>query len=191
MPLWTIIVIAVGLAMDAVAVCIVAATAGYASNKRAVFRLAFHFGLFQFLMPVLGWLFGTLVERYVEAVDHWIAFGLLAIVGGHMIWAALHPDEQTQRNDPSRGLTMVMLSVATSLDALAVGLSLALAGISVWYPSALIGLITGGLCLLAIALGNRLRAAFARWAEIAGGVVLILIGARILFEHLTAAGAWR
>ena len=101
MPLWTIIVIALGLAMDAVAVCIVAATAGYASNKRAVFRLAFHFGLFQFLMPVLGWLLGEIVQRYVETVDHWIAFGLLAFVGGHMIWAALHPDAQTQRNDPS------------------------------------------------------------------------------------------
>lgn len=191
MPLWTIIVVALGLAMDAVAVCIVAATTGYASNKRAVFRLVFHFGLFQFLMPVLGWLLGAWVERYVERVDHWIAFGLLAFVGGRMIWAALHPDEQAQRTDPTRGLTMVMLSVATSLDALAVGLSLAMAGISVWQPSVLIGLITGAMCLLAIALGNRLRRTFARWAEIAGGVVLILIGARILFEHLTAAGASR
>jgi putative Mn2+ efflux pump MntP len=184
MPLWTIIVVALGLAMDAVAVCIVAATAGYASNKRAVFRLAFHFGLFQFLMPVLGWLCGTVVERYIERVDHWLAFGLLAFVGGRMIWMSFHPDEEVQRADPSRGLTMVMLSIATSLDALAVGLSLALAGISVWYPSVLIGLITGGMCLVAIALGNRLRAAFARWAGIAGGAVLILIGARILIDHL-------
>jgi len=184
MPLWTIIEVALGLAMDAVAVCIVAATAGYASNKRAVFRLAFHFGLFQFLMPVLGWSFGSLVERYVQNVDHWLAFGLLAFVGGRMIWLSFRPDEEAQRADPSRGLTMVMLSIATSLDALAVGLSLALAGISVWYPSVLIGFITGGMCLVAIALGNRLRAAFARWAGIAGGVVLILIGVRILLEHL-------
>jgi putative Mn2+ efflux pump MntP len=117
-------------------------------------------------------------------VDHWLAFGLLAFVGGRMIWMSFHPDEEVQRADPSRGLTMVMLSIATSLDALAVGLSLALAGISVWYPSVLIGLITGGMCLVAIALGNRLRAAFARWAGIAGGAVLILIGARILIDHL-------
>ena len=184
MSLWAVIVIALGLAMDAVAVCIVAASAGYASNKRAVFRLVFHFGLFQFLMPVLGWLCGTVVERYIEGIDHWIAFGLLAFVGGRMIWAAFQAEEKRPANDPTRGLTMVMLSIATSLDALAVGLSLALAGISVWYPSVLIGVITGAMCLLAIALGNRLRRTFARWAEIAGGVVLILIGARMLFEHL-------
>ncbi|MBM3860908.1 MAG: manganese efflux pump [Verrucomicrobia bacterium] len=184
MSLWTVIVIALGLAMDAVAVCIVAATAGYASNKRAVFRLAFHFGLFQFLMPVLGWALGAWVGRYVQSVDHWIAFGLLALVGGRMIWASFQPAEQRPSTDPTRGLTMVMLSVATSLDAFAVGLSLALAGISVWQPSVLIGLITGGMCLLAIALGNRLHATFARWAELAGGVVLILIGLRILLEHL-------
>jgi len=184
MPLWTVIVVALGLAMDAVAVCIVAATAGYASNKRAVFRLVFHFGLFQFLMPVLGWLLGAWVARYVERVDHWIAFALLAFVGGRMIWVSFQAEEERPTNDPTRGLTMVMLSIATSLDALAVGLSLAMAGISVWQPSVLIGLITGAMCLLAIALGNRLRRAFARWAEIAGGVVLILIGARILFEHL-------
>jgi len=184
MPLWTIIVVALGLAMDAVAVCIVAASAGYASNKRAIFRLAFHFGLFQFLMPVVGWLCGTAVERYVRAVDHWIAFGLLLLVGGRMIWAAFRPAEQRPTTDPTRGLTLVMLSAATSLDALAVGFSLALAGISVWYPSVLIGLITGLMCLLAIALGNRLRAVFARWAEIAGGMVLVLIGMRILLQHL-------
>jgi putative Mn2+ efflux pump MntP len=184
MPLWTVIVIALGLAMDAVAVCIVAATAGYASNKRAVFRLAFHFGLFQFLMPVLGWLFGALVECYVQSVDHWIAFGLLAFVGGRMIWMSFQPAEERPATDPTRGLTLLFLATATSLDALAVGLSLALAGISVWYPSVLIGFITAGMCLLAVALGNRLRAAFARWAEIAGGVVLILIGVRILLQHL-------
>ncbi len=184
MSLWTVIVIALGLSMDAVAVCMAAATAGYTANRRAVFRLAFHFGLFQFLMPVLGWLCGTLIERHIQRVDHWIAFGLLVVVGGRMIWASFQPPEQRPVTDPTRGLTMVMLSVATSLDALAVGLSLALAGISVWYPSALIGLITAGMCLLAIALGNRLRAVFARGAELAGGVVLILIGVRILLEHL-------
>ena len=183
MPLWTVIVVAAGLAMDAVAVCIAAASAGYASDKRAVFRLAFHFGLFQFLMPVIGWAFGSWVDRYVKGVDDWIAFGLLAFVGGRMIWAAFQAEENRPANDPTRGLTMVMLSIATSLDALAVGVSLALAGISVWQPSALIGLITGAMCLLAIALGNRLRRAFARWAEVAGGAVLILIGAQILLKH--------
>ncbi len=184
MSLWTVIVIAIGLSMDAVAVCIVAATAGYAADKRAVFRLAFHFGLFQFLMPVLGWALGSVVDRYIAEIDHWIAFALLVFVGGRMIWAAFQPAEQRPVGDPSRGLTMVMLSIATSLDALAVGLSLALSGVAVWFPSILIGLITTGMCLVAIALGNRLRHALAKWAEIAGGVVLILIGVRLLLEHL-------
>lgn len=184
MPLWTVIIVALGLAMDAVAVCVVASTAGYTANRRAAFRLAFHFGLFQFLMPVLGWLLGAWVERYIQRVDHWIAFGLLAFVGGRMIWASFQPAEQRSAADPTRGWTMVMLSVATSLDALAVGFGLALAGLSVWQPAVLIGLITAVLCWLAIALGNRLHAAFARGAELAGGIVLILIGLRILLQHV-------
>ncbi len=184
MSLWAVIVIALGLSMDAVAVSIAAATAGYADNHRAAFRLAFHFGLFQFLMPVVGWAAGSVVAEYIPSWDHWISFLLLAGVGGHMIWVALHPEQTTQRSDPSRGLRLILLSTATSLDALAVGVSLALAGISVWTPSLLIGGITGAMCLTAIVLGNRLRAVVARYAELAGGAVLILIGGKILIEHL-------
>ncbi len=183
MVLWTVIVIALGLAMDSVAVCIVAATTGYASNRWAVFRLVFHFGLFQFLMPVIGWTLGAWVDHYVKGVDDWIAFGLLAFVGGRMIWAAFQPRENQPTTDPTRGLTLLILATATSLDALAVGLSLALVGISVWYPSVLIGVVTAVMCLVAIALGNRLRSSVAKWAEIAGGAVLILIGARLLLQH--------
>ena len=175
---------ALGLAMDAVAVCVAAAAAGYAGNRRAVFRLAFHFGLFQCLMPILGWALGAVVVRHLAAWDHWLAFALLAGVGGRMLYAAARPEVKETGGDPSRGLTMVMLSTATSLDALAVGLSLALADIAVWYPSLLIGAITGGLCLVAIALGNRLRASFSRWAEAAGGLTLIGIGLRLLLTHL-------
>ena len=183
MPFWEIVFVALGLSMDAVAVCVVAATSGYVPDRRAVFRLAFHFGLFQFLMPVLGWAAGAVLERYVGTADRWIAFALLAAVGGHMIYVALHPEARSQQTDPTRGLKLVMLSTATSLDALAVGLSLALAGIVVWTPSLVIGLITGGLCLGAISLGNRLRTTFARWAELLGGAVLILIGLRMLLNR--------
>jgi putative Mn2+ efflux pump MntP len=184
MPIWEIMLVALGLSMDAVAVCIVAATSGHVPNRRAAFRLAFHFGLFQFLMPVLGWAAGAIMERHFARWDHWIAFGLLAVVGSRMIVAALRPETKAAANDPTRGLTLVMLSTATSLDALAVGLSLALLGVSVWYPSAWIGLITGGMCVLAIALGNRLRSAVGRWAEVTGGVVLWLIGLKIVVNHL-------
>jgi len=184
MSIVEIILMALGLSMDAFAVALAAGAAGYASNRRAAFRLAFHFGLFQFLMPVLGWALGASIDKYVETFDHWIAFGLLAFVGGHMVWVGLHPEAQMQNGDPTRGLRLVMLSTATSLDALAVGLSLALTGISVWYPSLMIGLITGGMCLVAVALGNRLRDSFSRWATVAGGAVLILIGLRIVLEHV-------
>ena len=183
MSLWAVIIVALGLSLDAVAVCIVAATSGYVPDRRAVFRLAFHFGLFQFLMPVLGWAAGALLEPYLGAADHWIAFALLAGVGGRMIHAAWRPETKNQATDPTRGLALVMLSTATSLDALAVGLSLALNRISAWAPSLWIGGITTGMWLGAIFLGNRLRAALARWAELVGGAVLILIGLRILLAY--------
>lgn len=121
---------------------------------------------------------------YISAWDHWLAFGLLAAVGGRMLFVAAKPEVKETVGDPSRGLTMVMLSTATSLDALAVGLSLALSEIAVWYPSVMIGLITGAMCLFAIALGNRLRSVFSRWAEAAGGLTLVGIGLHILLTHL-------
>jgi len=180
----SILCIAVGLAMDSGAVCVGAATAGFAGNRRAVFRLVFHFGLFQFFMPVLGWAVGALVERRLHAANDWLAAGLLGCVGARMIWAAGHPATQAQRTDPTRGVTLLVLSLATSLDALVVGVSLALAGISVWYPSVLIGIVTAAVCFVAVRLGNRLRLVLARWAEVAGGVVLLLMAARILLGQL-------
>ena len=180
----SILCIALGLAMDAGAVCVGAATAGFAGNRRAVFRLVFHFGLFQFFMPVLGWAVGALVERRLHTINDWLAAGMLGCVGVRMIWAALYPAEQAQRNDPTRGATLVVLSTATSLDALVVGVSLALTGISVWYPSVLIGIITAVICFLAIRVGNRLRLVLARWAEVAGGGVLLLMAVRIVLAKL-------
>ena len=179
-----ILMIGLGLAMDSGAVCVGAATAGFAADRRAVFRLVFHFGLFQFFMPVLGWAVGALIERRLHNVNDWLAAGLLGCVGARMIWAACQPTAQAQRTDPTRGVTLVMLSMATSLDALVVGMSLALAGISVWYPSVLIGIITAAVCFVAIRLGNRLRFVLARWAEVAGGLMLLLIAARILLGGL-------
>ena len=101
-----------------------------------------------------------------------------------MLWATWHPAAQTQRNDPTRGVTLVMLAMATSLDALVVGVSFGLTGITVWYPSLLIGMTTSAVCFLAILLGNRLRFLFARWAGIAGGVVVLLIALRIFLSQM-------
>ncbi|MBW2654108.1 MAG: manganese efflux pump [Deltaproteobacteria bacterium] len=184
MTTFEIIIIAVGLAMDASAVSLAAAAAGYAKDIRAKFRLSFHFGLFQFLMPVLGWFLGIRFVSYFKAFDHWIAFFLLAFIGIRMIRDGLGTSSVIQKNDPSRGMTMVMLSVATSIDALAVGLSLAMLDVNIWYPSIMIGVITTGMSLAAIKIGTRLGILFGKRMEIVGGVVLILIGFRILYSHL-------
>jgi len=172
--------------MDAFAVSLAAAGSGRAAGGRAQFRLSFHFGLFQFLMPVIGWFLGRRLAGALAAVDHWIAFGLLAFVGARMILSAWKggPDAPVPRGDPSRGLTLVALSVATSIDALAVGFSLALLHVEIWYPAAVIGVVTAALSFAGVRLGAFLGRAFGRGMEAAGGILLLLIGLRILLEHL-------
>jgi putative Mn2+ efflux pump MntP len=180
-----IFMMALALSMDACAVSLAASAAGFAANRRAVFRLAFHFGLFQFLMPVLGWLLGSTVEPLIKGFDHWIAFALLIFVAVRMLRAGSDSSADKQTEDPSRGLTLVMLAIATSIDALAVGLSLAMIGVAVWYPSAVIGVVTALACLIAIRLGARVGRWLDKQAQIVGGIVLILIALRIVITHLT------
>ena len=120
MPLYEVLLIAVSMAMDAFAVCLVAGSLHQANGGRSAFRLSFHFGLFQFIMPVLGWLAGRTLEPLIRDYDHWIAVGLLGFVGIRMIVSALR-GEESRSPDPSRGWTLVMLSVAVSIDALAGG----------------------------------------------------------------------
>lgn len=186
MDIFEIIMISIGLAMDASAVSLAAAAAGFAKDGRAVFRLAFHFGLFQFLMPVLGWAMGIGFVAYVKSVDHWIAFGLLLFVGGRMIKEGMDENRDTEKKDPSRGMTMVLLSVATSIDALAVGLSLAFLDVKILYPATMIGIITCIMSLSAISIGRRVGDLFGKRMEIAGGLVLVMIGIKILVSHLSA-----
>ncbi|SMC80940.1 Putative Mn2+ efflux pump MntP [Desulfocicer vacuolatum DSM 3385] len=184
MTFFEIILISVGLAMDAAAVSLAAAAAGFANDARAVFRLSFHFGLFQFLMPVMGWFMGIGFASHFKAVDHWIAMALLGIVGIRMIQEGSDHSTDDPVGDPSRGMTMVMLSVATSIDALAVGLSLSMLDINIWYPAAMIGVVTVAMSFLSTKLGIRLGKLFGKHMTVAGGVLLILIGGRILFTHL-------
>ena len=154
-------------------------------ERRQVFRLSFHFGLFQFLMPVIGWFAGLRIELVVSRFDHWVALALLSLVGLRMIRSGFSADPVLSR-DPSRGLTLVALSVATSIDALAVGFSLAMLRVTIWYPGIVIGLITAGLSLAGLSLGRRAGASHSREIAIAGGVLLILIGIRIVNRHLGA-----
>ena len=171
--------------MDAFAVAIGAGLTLERVGARQTLRLAWHFGLFQALMPVIGWLAGLTVAAWIAPVDHWIAFGLLSAIGGKMIWEALHDGgEDRERPDPTRGWSLILLSVATSIDALAVGLSLALLNVSIWYPALVFGIVAGGFTAVGLHLGRRFSVSLGRRVEIVGGVILIGIGLRILVEHL-------
>jgi len=189
---WKVVLIAVGLAMDAFAVSVGAGTSGRAVGRRAAFRLAFHFGLFQALMPILGWWLGTRVAAGLAPVDHWIAFGLLAFIGARMVRNGLAPDGAPRAGDPSRGASLLMLSVATSIDAFVVGLSLAMLQVRIWVPAAVIGVVTALMTWFGHRAGSRLRGALGRGQalggklEVAGGVLLILVGLNILVGHLRA-----
>lgn len=182
----TILLIALALAVDAFAVSLAAGVSLCQVNGRQVFRLAWHFGLFQAGMNILGWLGGLTVRPLIEAFDHWLAFGLLAFVGGKMIWEAIREaKEEDEGTDPTRGRMLITLSIATSIDSLAVGLGFAVLEISVWFPALIIGLVASALTAMGLRLGCMLGSAsrLGSRAEIAGGLVLIAIGLKILHEH--------
>ncbi len=183
MSLLEIILIAVGLAMDAFAVSVGAGTLAFMQDMRSTVRLAFHFGLFQFLMPVIGWFLGSSIQAYVESIDHWIAFILLAYIGIKMIHESFKKEE-SQKENPSKGKNLVILSVATSIDALVVGFTLAMLDVNIWYPSMMIGVITAALSFAGIWIGKKLGMKLGKVMEVIGGIILILIGLKILIEHL-------
>jgi len=180
-----IILIAFALALDAFAV-----TAGIGANLkglslRASLRLAFHFGLFQFFMPLLGWLAGEGLVNLIQNFDHWVAFFILALVGGRMVISGLKGQKRpASEADLTKGWPLLLLAVATSLDALAVGFTLATLSINIFTAAALIGLVAFSLTLLAAGLSPYLGRLAGRWAELLGGLILIGIGLRILMTHL-------
>ncbi len=180
-----VLVIAVGMAMDAFAVSLGAGTTGKVSDRRSRLRLAFHLGLFQSLMPILGWALGIAILPLISAVDHWIAFGLLGFVGVRMIRSGLDKDGDFELGNPARGLTMVMLCVATSIDALAIGLTFAILNVKIWTPVLAIGVVTAALSLLGLGIGRRLGVRFGKRMEVVGGLVLLYIGIRIVFSHMS------
>ena len=186
MNIWLVLSLALALAMDAFAVSIsVSLKLGGISHQQS-FRLAFHFGLFQFLMPCAGWILGRSIQNFIQAVDHWIAFFLLLLIGYKMIkdsFAQKNAAEK-KRKDPTKGLTLMVLAIATSIDALAAGLSLALLDVKVLYAALVIGMVAFILSLVGSLLGPILGKIVGKRAELLGGVVLILIGSKILLDHL-------
>ena len=191
-----LMILAVGVSMDAFAVSICKGLAMKKATMKAGLTCGLWFGGFQALMPLIGFFLGTLFAEAIEAVDHWVAFILLGIIGINMLKEAFDKEECECCSDANADMspkTMFVMAVATSIDALAVGISLAMAGLSIWgldgifAAVTLIGLCTCAFCTAGVKIGNVFGGRFEKKAQIAGGVILILLGLRILLEHL---GIW-
>ncbi len=175
-----LLAISVSLAMDALAVSISTSVFLGDISKRQAFRIYFHFGLFQALYPVIGWLAGNTINAHLLGWNKIVAFILLLGVGIKMIWDTVITGEETQRKDPTRGLLLMALSTSVSIDALAVGVSFSLLGMSIILPAIIIGIVTGIISYLGIQFGKRLGQRFGQKVSIAGGFVLIAIALKIL-----------
>ncbi len=171
--------------MDALAVSV---TNGIMIKKLQVkhaFRIAFSFGFFQALMPLIGWAAGITFSAYIKEIDHWVAFVLLVLVGSRMIWESVSASRKDEAvKNCLHFPTLLVLSIATSLDALAVGVSFAFLDITIWFPILIIGMITFVICFFGVILGNKLGSLLGSRLGIIGGLVLIGIGVKILIEHL-------
>ncbi len=183
MNLYEIILISIGLAMDAFAVSICKGLSMKKINWKSTIIIAIYFGLFQAIMPVFGYLLGSSFSVIVQKLDHWIAFILLAIIGGNMIKES-KDDETEKRNDKVDFKTMIILAIATSIDALAVGVTFAFFKVNLLFSISVIGIITFVLSFIGVIIGNKFGDKFQNRAELAGGIVLITIGLKILLEHL-------
>lgn len=182
----SVLLIAIGLSFDCFAVALGASTAGKRSTTLQILRVSAAFGISQAIMPVLGWLAGRTLVDLISDYDHWVAFALLLIVGGRMIWESLHSkDGEPVGRDFSKGFTLLTLAVATSIDALAVGLGFAFLSVNIVVAVLTIGgvafLITG----LGFLIGRKAGRLLGKRAETMGGIILVGIGIRILVTHLT------
>ena len=182
--------LAIGLAMDCLAVSIASGIILNRIQWRPMLVMAFFFGLFQAIMPLLGWLGASTFSHLIESVDHWIAFAILAFLGGRMIKESFKEEDCCQRFNPASLKVVITMAIATSIDALAIGVSFAFLGIkscsSILYPVGIIGFVSFLMSLIGLIFGIRFGCGIARKlrAELWGGIILILIGTKILIEHL-------
>jgi len=176
----------VALAMDCFAVTLGMACGSRGLTLKQAVRMAAYFGGFQFVMPVIGWFAGDRLLRIIEHFDHWVAFGLLALIGGRMIWESFEMSEEEKacRPDQTQGKRALILALATSIDALAVGLSLGVVRTGILFPAAIIGVTSFVLTVAGAKLGPVFGRLVGKRAELAGGLILIGIGVKILIEHL-------
>lgn len=186
MNLFLVIPVALALAMDAFTVSIGVSVSLGGLTKSQSLRLAVFFGFFQFLMPVIGWLAGQSFLELVRNVDHWVAFGLLLLIGGKMVWESFRAGDPAKKisGDPTTGMTLIMLAIATSIDAFAVGLSFAAIQQKILYPSVIIGTVAFVMTFIGTKLGPVIGRIAGKRAELLGGLILIMIGVKILADHL-------
>lgn len=188
MGLFDLIVIAVGLSMDAFAVSVCKGLSVQRIKPKHVLTVGAYFGGFQALMPLIGYLLGKQFESMITNIDHWIAFVLLGIIGGNMIREALNDCDCEEVNDSFSFKTMFPLAIATSIDALAIGVTFAFLRVNIIQAILLIGITTFGLSAVGLKIGNVFGTKYKSKAEIAGGVILVLLGIKILIEHLMGQG---
>lgn len=189
MGIGELFLLAAGLSMDAFAVSVCKGLAMKKATLKAEATCGLWFGGFQMLMPVTGFFLGSLFAEAIEAFDHWVAFGLLVIIGINMLKEALEKEDESgdgsEKDADLSVRTMFLMAVATSIDALAVGISLAMVGsVNIWLAAAFIGICTCLLSALGVKIGNVFGSRYEKKAELAGGVILILLGVKILLEHL-------
>ncbi|MDD6395576.1 MAG: manganese efflux pump MntP family protein [Acutalibacteraceae bacterium] len=185
MGIFDLVVIAIGLSMDAFAVSICKGLSVKKVQPKHVITAGAYFGGFQALMPLIGYMLGKQFESMITSIDHWIAFVLLGIIGGNMVREALSGDDDVQ-NDSFSFKTMFPLAIATSIDALAIGVTFAFLKVNIIPAVLLIGVITFGFSAVGIKIGNAFGTKYKSKAELAGGLILILLGIKILIEHLMA-----
>jgi|YNPNPStandDraft_1061719.scaffolds.fasta_scaffold174796_1 putative Mn2+ efflux pump MntP len=184
MPPLELLLIAVGLAADAFAVSVAEGIAIEDLTHTHTLRMSGMFGLFQGLMPILGWSLGMTLRGAIGTFDHWVAFVLLGFVGGKMLVDSMRGVEEQAGREESRGLKLIALAVATSVDALAVGVSIAMMRVHIWWPALVIAAVTAVMCAVGAQAGKRIGAAVGRKAETVGGIILIGVGLKILLSHM-------
>jgi putative Mn2+ efflux pump MntP len=180
----SVIFIAFGLSADCFAVSISIGATGKTFSWKLMLRVALAFGLFQMAMPLAGWLVGQTVVQFVSGYDHWIAFALLAFIGGKMTWEFIRGGEGSDSVDITRWGTLITLAIATSIDALAVGLSFALLKINILMAGLIIGTVAFAVTAFSFWLGRKVSSLVGRWALLAGGIILLGIGIRIVITHM-------
>lgn len=186
MSIIELLLIGIGLSMDAFAVSVCKGLGMTKLNKKNAFLIALFFGGFQALMPWLGWFIGSRFQKYIEQFDHWIAFGLLVFIGGQMIYESLKEKEEVEKEGDQLDIgQLFLMAIATSIDALAIGVTFALLpGVNIWTSIALIGCTTFMISFAGVVIGFRFGNKYEKKAQIVGGVILIVLGIKILLEHL-------